>query len=207
MAAYMRNQFAFLGIQSVARRQRSMPILRALKKQRRAIDWDFVEECWSADEREFQYVAVDYIRLFSDGRFLKVDELAHLERLVTAKSWWDTVDPLAKAYGSVFRGTSTADHSTVVSAATHESMWMRRVAILHQLGFRADTSVEILTSVIQPNLRDDEFFINKAIGWALRDYAYTDADWVLSYVERHQGSMSSLSVREALKNVGGRKGD
>ena len=183
MTAYMRGRFPFLGIGTPARRKATMPILRTLRE----FDADLVTACFDAEQREYQYVACDHIRRVG------ITDLPLAERLVRTKSWWDTVDALAKPIGA-----NHADH-TMRAWATHRDFWVRRVAILHQLGRKTDTDRDLLAWIIRRNLGSGEFFINKAIGWALRDLAHHDPDWVRAFVEA--ADPHPLSRREALKNL------
>lgn len=183
MTAYMRGRFPFLGIGTPVRRKATMPILRTL----RGFDTDLVTACFDAEQREYQYVACDHVRRVG------ITDLNLAERLIRTKSWWDTVDALAKPIG--------ANHADDIMRAwaVHGDLWVRRVAILHQLGRKTDTDRDLLAWIIQQNLGSGEFFINKAIGWALRDLARHDPAWVRSFVDTTD--LSSLSRREALKNL------
>lgn len=183
MTAYMRGRFPFLGIGTPARRKATMPILHTLRE----LDTDLVTACFDAEQREYQYVACDHIRRAG------ITDLDLAESLIRTKSWWDTVDALAKPIG--------ANHAddTMRAWAIHGDLWVRRVAILHQLGRKTDTDRDLLTWIIRQNLGSGEFFINKAIGWALRDLAHHDPDWVRAFVER--ADLHPLSRREALKNL------
>lgn len=204
MSAYMRGRFEFLGIGSEPRRDATREILR-----RRPLDLDFVRGLWELPEREFQYVAVDHLRR---QRRFPAALLPVLADLVTTKSWWDTVDHLAKVAGVSLRydAAGTAGTAGATAAAeiiddweTTDNFWLRRVAIICQLGFGTDTDTVRLARAIEANLAGspfrDEFFINKAIGWALRDYARHNPNWVRDFVDSHD--LVGLSRREALKHL------
>ena len=200
MAAYMRDQFRYLGVQTPARRKISRPFLNAAKKEC-LLDWDFVDVCWRAEEREFQYVAADYLRKVR--HLLTVADLPRIRGLAVTKPWWDTVDSLNATVGSVVARSSEA-HSCegrelILKWARDESMWVRRLAIDHQLQRKESTDVELLSSIIEANLGSGEFFIDKAIGWALRDYSKTDPEWVRAFIAEHRRDMAALAVREASK--------
>ncbi|MCS5478690.1 DNA alkylation repair protein [Corynebacterium sp. YIM 101645] len=184
MSAYMRGQFPFLGIPTPARRAAAKEVLRG---RRKVVDRELVEECWAAAEREFQYVACDHLRDVSLGP----GDVAWLRSLVVRKSWWDTVDALAKPIGRA----ATAEQMQIW--ARDGDLWVRRVAILHQLGRKADTDVVLLAEIIRANLGSSEFFIDKAIGWALREYAKTAPGWVRDFLAAHE--VSALTRREASK--------
>lgn len=184
MSAYMRGQFPFLGIPTPARRAAVKEVLRG---RREAVDRELVEECWAAAEREFQYVACDHLREAPLGP----GEVAWLRSLVVRKSWWDTVDALARPIGRAASAEQMRDW------AVDGDSWVRRVAILHQLGWKADTDELLLAEIIRVNLGSGEFFIDKAIGWALREYAKTEPGWVRQFLTAHE--VAALTRREASK--------
>lgn len=199
MRAYMRDQFAFLGVSAPARREAVRDILA-----RRPLDWPLVWALWDRPEREFHYVAVDHLRRV---KVFPAAQLDSLKELITTHSWWDTVDPLAKVAGSALGAVSdgalddgAASASEVLwSWATDENLWVRRVAIICQLSRKEKVDPRLLTHAIESNLGSKEFFINKAIGWALRDYARTAPQWVRAFVDSHD--LAPLSRREALKHL------
>ena len=195
MSSYMRNQFPFLGISATRRRDVCKPHFAGVKKEGR-IDWPFVDACWQCEEREFQYVGADYLRIVR--RHLVPGDLPRLKALATSKSWWDTVDSLDRTVGDVIRRFPDA-RPTILEWARDENMWVRRIAIDHQLLRKGDTDTELLADILQANFGSGEFFIDKAIGWALRDYSKTSPEWVRGFIEDHRGRMSALSIREASK--------
>ena len=169
MSSYMRNQFPFLGISATRRRDVCKPHFAGVKKEGR-IDWPFVDACWQCEEREFQYVGADYLRIVR--RHLVPGDL--IRRFPDARP-------------------------TILEWARDENMWVRRIAIDHQLLRKGDTDTELLADILQANFGSGEFFIDKAIGWALRDYSKTSPEWVRGFIEDHRGRMSALSIREASK--------
>lgn len=188
MAAYMRYHFDFLGVQTPARRAVCREILRG---RRHTPDWQLVSDCWDQPEREFQYVACDHLRQVP----LSPTDLPRLRELVSTKSWWDTVDSLAKPIG---RAT---DPASMRGWAVDDNLWVRRVAIIHQLGCRGGTDTALLTEIILTNVGSGEFFIDKAIGWALRDFARHDPEWVRRFLAEHGERLAALSRREAAKHL------
>lgn len=199
MARYMKEQFPFLGVRAAARRLACRSLIGTwLKESGRKPDWELVAELWDTPEREFQYVACDYlVRSRLDG-----DDLPRLKDLVASRPWWDTVDSLAKKIGSI----ATADDMR--SWVDSGSLWVRRVALLHQLSRKEETDAALLSELIlhviapgQPHRQD--FFIRKAVGWALRDYARTNPQWVRDFVASppQKELLSPLSVREATKHL------
>ncbi|MDR1442640.1 MAG: DNA alkylation repair protein [Bifidobacteriaceae bacterium] len=195
MKRYMRDQFEFLGIKTPVRRALERPLIKAARHSPR-VDWEFVEVCWGKSEREFQYLAVDYLRA-TGGRLTPAD-LPRLRSLAERKSWWDSIDGLCPVVGLIAQRHPEA-RETVLAWSRDENFWIRRMAIDHQLTMRERTDTELLAQVIINNLGLPEFFINKAIGWALRDYSKTNPGFVRSFIETHGGTMAPLSIREASK--------
>ncbi|MDR0505078.1 MAG: DNA alkylation repair protein [Bifidobacteriaceae bacterium] len=197
MSAYMRHQFAFLGIPTPLRRRLSRPLLAAAKTAT-AVDWDLVQQCWQRAEREFQYLAINYLQTVKDR--LTPADLPVLESLVISKAWWDTVDGLDRVIGRVALRYPQANQ-TLLEYSLSDNIWLRRVAIDHQLDRREQTDTCLLEQIIVNNLGLSEFFINKAIGWSLREYAKTNPSWVLDFLKRHRQRLSALSFREASKHL------
>jgi 3-methyladenine DNA glycosylase AlkD len=195
MAAYQRNLFPFLGIQSVRRRELTKPFINAAKSSGH-VDWSFITELWALDNREYQYVAMDIIHALS--KTLTVEDIAHLRALAVQKSWWDTVDILAKPLGDIILRYPERKRD-MLAWSTDDNIWLRRLAIIHQLAAKEKTDINLLRQIIVNNLNQTEFFINKAIGWALRQYSKTDSDWVRDFISDHSSGLSTLSVREASK--------
>ncbi|MDO6297328.1 DNA alkylation repair protein [Enterococcus gallinarum] len=196
MRAYMRNQFDFLGIPSPVRKQIQRPYFAAMKKA--AIDWAFVETCWQLPYREMQYVAIDY--LVTMQSVLQPDELEKISELVLQKSWWDTVDGLNKVVGGLTM-TYPELSQKMLAWSKAENLWLRRIAIDHQLLRKEKTDRELLETILLNNLGSDEFFINKAIGWSLRDYAKTNPERVQAFLLTHKDQLAPLSIKEASKHL------
>ncbi|MET3952978.1 DNA alkylation repair protein [Arthrobacter sp. UYEF36] len=159
-----------------------------------------VLELWrGASWREERYAAIDLT-----GLNLARGELGMLplyEEIIRSGAWWDLVDGLSHRLCGLLQ-THREDMSTVLRRwSTDADFWIRRAAITAQLGAKSATDPALLAAVIEPNLADSEFFIRKAIGWALRDYAATDPDWVRNFAQRHGEALSSLSRREALRKL------
>ncbi|MGI5177957.1 DNA alkylation repair protein [Dactylosporangium sp. CA-152071] len=191
MRAYMRDQFDFLGIPSPVRRKLDKPFLRTDEPLRLA------QECWTQPEREFQYFACDL--LTRHAKHLTAADLPALRALITTRPWWDTVDLLAaNVVGPVVRH----DQTPIDAWIEDDDLWVVRTAILHQLKYREATDPRRLFSYSGRWKHEQDFFIRKAIGWALREYAKTDPDAVRAFVAANP-DLSGLSRREALKNIGG----
>jgi 3-methyladenine DNA glycosylase AlkD len=196
MEKYMRNKFPFLGIRAPERKI----IMRRLYQESAIIkepfQADFVASLWMQPEREYQYAAVDYIE-----RSLKKLEKEHLllmEKLITTKSWWDTVDLLAqKAVGKIAKDNAEVIHETIEGWASSDNIWLQRTAILFQLKYKENTDEELLYRYINLHKNSNEFFIQKAIGWALREYSKSNPTSVKRFIEGNE--LAKLSVREGSK--------
>lgn len=196
MSAYMRNQFPFLGIQTPERRRLSRDFLKTVSKTE--VDWGFIFKCWQQPEREFQYLAMDY--LAKRKPLLTACDVPNLRELILRKSWWDTIDGLDVIIGDIaLRYPEVND--TLLKWSLDENFWLRRIAIDHQLARKEKTDTRLLEQIIVNNLGQTEFFINKAIGWSLRNYSKTNPDWVRAFIDRHGSKMAALSIREASKYV------
>ena len=194
MKAYMKNKFDFLGVKTPARRK----FAKAFFKQQTdsVIDWDFINEAWNNPYRESQYIALDYLEIRK--KLLTPSDLPRLKKLAQTKSWWDTIDFLDRLVGSIIaRFPETKE--IILAWSCDEDIWLRRLAIDHQLLRKEETDTELLEKILVNNLDQTEFFINKAIGWALRDYSKTNSDWVRDFIQRHREEMAALSIREGSK--------
>ena len=194
MKAYMKNKFEFLGVKTPARRK----LAKVFFKQHTdsVIDWNFINEAWNNPYRELQYVALDYLEIRK--KILAPSDLPRLKKLAQTKSWWDTVDFLDRLVGSII-ARFPETKATILSWSCDEDIWLRRLAIDHQLLKKEETDTELLEKILVNNLGQTEFFINKAIGWALRDYSKTNPDWVRDFIERYRAEMVALSIREGSK--------
>lgn len=195
MSKYMKNKFKFFGVAASERNEIWKPYFKEAKKTKK-IDWDFIEICFKHDKRECQYTAAYYLKYMQ--RFLVEDDIPKLKELVLAKSWWDTVDILDKVIGSIIYNNKNL-HPIILEWSKDDNIWLRRVAIDHQLLRKENTDEQLLEKILINNLNHKEFFVNKAIGWALRDYSKTNPQWVRNFIEVHKENMASLSIREASK--------
>lgn len=195
MAAYMRDQFLFFGIPSPQRRAVYKDLILRDKKAGKP-DWLFLDKCWDDEHREFQYLVLDY--LVGMQRFLSFEDVPRLERYVRSKQWWDTIDGLDRIIGNI--GLSDGRISDLMLEwAEDDNFWVRRVAIDHQLLRKERTDTALLEKILIKNFGSREFFINKAIGWSLRDYSKTDPEWVKGFIDRYRDRLSPLSIREGSK--------
>ena len=195
MSKYMKNKFEFFGVGAADRNEIWKPYFKEAKKTKK-IDWDFIEICFKHDKRECQYTAAYYLKYMK--KFLVEDDIPKLKELVLTKSWWDTVDILDKVIGSIIYNNKNL-HPIILEWSKDDNIWLRRVAIDHQLLRKENTDEQLLEKILINNLNHKEFFVNKAIGWALRDYSKTNPQWVRNFIEVHKENMASLSIREASK--------
>lgn len=195
MERYMQDKFRFLGVRGATRTEIYKKYFPDARKTK-TIDWNFVESCWNKEEREFQYVVVYYLKTMQ--KFLKRDDISRLKFLIVTKSWWDTIDLLAKVVGSLVIRFEGLDQ-LMLEWSKDSNIWLRRVAMLHQLSFKEKVDKELLEKILLANLDDNEFFINKAVGWALRDYSKFNPEWVTKFIEKNRENMTNLSLREASK--------
>jgi 3-methyladenine DNA glycosylase AlkD len=196
MKRYMRDQFEYLGIKS--------PQARELLRQHIAEhglppveDLDrIVRELWLLSHREFQYAAASLIGRLQQQ--LPEDFIETLEHLLVTKSWWDTVDTISGGpLGVHFKRYPKTRRKYLAKWRKSDNFWLRRACILFQLNYKQETDFDLMKAIICENLGSKEFFINKAIGWALRQYTRVDPEGVRQFVA--ETPLSPLSVREALK--------
>jgi 3-methyladenine DNA glycosylase AlkD len=201
MKAYLLNQFEFLGL--------AAPVRRAAVKEIGKVKWqssaDFLaaaELLWQKPEREYRYTAVDLLRQHSAQ--LSVNELPALQALLLQDAWWETVDGLSAVIAEVMHATVQQNPNAAATMdvwLTHPSHWVRRSAMLHQLGWCLDTDTTRLFGYATQLADEKEFFIRKAIGWALRDYARWNPQAVTDFLVEHRARLSGLTVREAAKHL------
>ena len=196
MKQYMRNQFEFLGVTSVPRKElfsswkKELPT--NISKEER---WELIYELWEKEEREYHYFAMDWLNSWKIADIEENDD-KHLKFLISNKSWWDTVDLLSSNVLGKF-GQKFPDKmlNVIEEWSEEDSFWLHRATIIFQLRYNLITlSNQILR--FQPN---KEFFIQKAIGWSLREFAKTNANWVINFVE--ENGIAGLAKREALKHL------
>jgi 3-methyladenine DNA glycosylase AlkD len=195
MSAYMRDQFPYLGIPTPERRKLSHNFLKSIDKT--IMDWEFIFKCWQ-QEREFQYLAIEYLTKLKI--LLIPADIPDLRELAVTKSWWDTIDGLDRIVGDIaLRYPEVND--ILLKWSIDDNIWLRRIAIDHQLMRKDKTDIVLLEQILVNNLGQKEFFINKAIGWSLRDYSKTNPDWVRSFIDKYKDRMAPLSVKEGSKYI------
>jgi len=198
MAAYMRDLFPFLGIASAPRRALSRQVLAGTPRPAAADLAAVAQGCWRLPEREYQYFACDW--LARHARVPGPEFLPTLRTLITTKSWWDTVDALAPVAGAIVTRHPAA-RATMGEWLAGDELWLTRVALLHQLKYGAAADADWLFAACAARADHRDFFIRKAIGWALRQHARVNPVAVRDFVDTHRDRLSGLSVREALKHL------
>jgi 3-methyladenine DNA glycosylase AlkD len=201
MQAYMKSAMPYLGVRvpSVRVITRSAELLQPPVSA--DVHLATVARLWDlATHREERYAATALLDTPTARRLRGLDQLPLLERLITSGAWWDHVDEVSHRVGDLLGLDHQAMSARLREWSRGGDLWLRRSAIIAQLGARTRTDLVLLTDVIEPAIEEREFFLRKAIGWALRDYARTDPDWVTTFVDRRP-NLSPLSRREALKHL------
>lgn len=197
MRRYMREQFDFLGVKAVERREVVSPVFQSHTPQDSEELEAWIRDLWAQPYREIQYTACDF--LYMHRAMLGSHHFKFLRHLVVTRSWWDTVDPLAtRSLGDLALRYSTV-RSNLVRWIRDPNLWIRRSALLYQLKYRDYTDWQLLQSFCQQVAKDEDFFIRKAIGWALREYGKTNPTEVKKFVLCND--FHPLTVREALKQL------
>ncbi len=194
MERYMRNKFKFYGIKSPKRKE----IYKLFKSENGIIPegdkTEVVTWCWEASQREYQMFAMEFL-----GKSASDDEsiISLYEYMIINKSWWDTVDFIASnLVGTYFKTYPQRIESITKSWMESGNIWLQRACLLFQLKYKTKLDTELLNHFIIPLADSKEFFIQKAIGWILREYSKTNPDFVIDYVEKN--SLAPLSKREAM---------
>ena len=200
MASYMRDQFPFYGIGAKDRTDIHKAVFAERPLPLDPFDLErFVDRCLERPQREWHYTAVAALR--RRGRRLDAENWPAVRRVATTHAWWDTIDELAKHVAGRIVRHDPGQVAVMDEWVRSDDLWVARVAILHQLGFKAATDVDRLFGYCDLRADETDFFYRKAIGWALRQYAYEDPEAVRAYVASRGERLSPLSVREALKNL------
>lgn len=199
MAKYMKNNFTFFGIKTEERRRIFKEIWKENKQEVSANTGAIVSELYSKIEREFHYCAIEILIKEGKGKYKKED-IQLIEKLISDNSWWDSVDTIAKyILGQYLTEFPLETKKVIERFSTAKNMWLNRSAILFQLGYKQKTNADFLFSECLKHSHSKEFFIQKAIGWALREYAKTSPEDVIKFVKSND--LKKLSTKEALKNM------
>ncbi|MFC9909584.1 DNA alkylation repair protein [Streptomyces sp. NPDC059862] len=200
MRAYMKDVAPFIGLTTPVRRALSRTVVAGTARPDEADCTAVALRCWQLPEREYHYFAVDYLRRHvgrCSSAFLPV-----ARQLVTTVSWWDTVDLIAAHVVGALVAADPGLKRDMDAWIVDDDLWVARTALLHQLRYKDRTDTERLFTYCLRQSGHPDFFVRKAIGWCLREYAKTDPEAVRAFLARERGRFAPLSVREALKNIG-----
>lgn len=197
MSKYMKHLFEFYGLPTPKRREVYHDFIK-LEKKSKTIDWDFLDLCYEDEHREFQYLVYDY--LLAMKQYVSFEDIPKIRSYIVKKSWWDTIDFLCKMIGDI-ELRDTRVKALMIEWSKNDNIWLKRTAIEHQLCFKEKTDTKLLEQIIVNCFGSDEFFINKAIGWALREYSKVDPIWVKDCITKYKEQMNPLSIKEASKYI------
>ena len=196
--AYMKDNFIFFGMKTDLRRELQKPFLQKDHLPAKPDALQIVKLLWQKPERDFQLFGQELF--FKYVKQIELVDIELIEYVITHKSWWDTVDFIAvKLAGAYFKKFPQKRKEVISNWLNSENMWLKRSAILFQLKYKTEIDKNFLSYIIQQNLNSKEFFINKAIGWMLREYTRTNPYWVIEFVNENEAALSNLSRREALR--------
>ncbi|MDI5896303.1 DNA alkylation repair protein [Flavobacterium algoritolerans] len=199
MAKYMKNNFPFFGIKTEERRRIFKEIWKENKNEVSANARVIVLDLYSKPEREFHYCAIEILIKELKGNYIK-DDILLIEKILVNNSWWDSVDTISKyILGEYLLEFPLETKNVIELFSESENIWLNRSAILFQLGYKQKTNADFLFSECLKQAHSKEFFIQKAIGWALREYAKTNPETVKNFVLNN--NLKPLSTKEALKNI------
>lgn len=199
MEAYMKNHFTFLGIKTTPRRNLFKEIWRIHSEEVKQNAREIALELYNKKQREFHYCAIEILMKELKKKNQKED-IKLIEKLIVTHSWWDSVDTIAKYLLGNYLAQFPEEIPKVLNQFSSSSnMWLNRSAILFQLDYKAETDASLLFFVCEKHKESKEFFIQKAIGWALRDYSRFNPKGVTDFVSKTD--LKPLSKREALRNL------
>ncbi|MBZ5740249.1 DNA alkylation repair protein [Nocardioides mangrovi] len=205
--AYMKSAMPYRGFTKPELTRLLRPLLTLHPPADRE-SWEAtVRDLWDgATHREERYAALAVVRDRRATQWLDPDSVPLARHLLVTGAWWDLVDETAQHLVGPALLAHRPELTVVVRGwATDDDLWVRRAAVICQVGHRAETDRDLLRDAVEANLDDPSFWLRKGIGWALRDFARTDPDWVRAEVARHDGRLSGLSRREALKHLGAQR--
>ena len=198
MEKYMRNKFEFYGIQAKERREVSKKLQKIKNRPPHAQLSQVIIKLWSADQRELQYFAMELFERYKND--FRIGDIKLMVYMIENKSWWDTVDFIAKKLvGEYFKEYPQFRDEFINKWLTSNNIWLQRTSLLFQLAYKKDTDETLLFSNIKRLKEIDEFFIQKAIGWSLREYSRTAPKKVEEFINNNK--LSNLSSREGMKVI------
>lgn len=197
MKRYMKNHFEFYGVKSPARKMVLKELKLHLKDFKNEEFFLLAEALWVDSKRESQYLAIDLIDFKKKN--WGIEYLPRVEKLITSKSWWDTVDGLApNIAGLIFSKDEKIKHQWIEKWNDSDNMWLNRSALIHQLRYKSDVNLDLLFALVETHIGSKEFFINKAAGWALRQASKFHPAHILDFIQNHP-NLSNLTKREGSK--------
>jgi 3-methyladenine DNA glycosylase AlkD len=197
MENYMKNNFPFFGLQAPLRRTIQTNWLRSQKGLKLEQKWELIFELWKQNEREFQLTAVDWLMTWNKKDW-ELEDHQKLEQLITTKSWWDTVDLLASNCVANFIALFyKTDHTLLYSWGKSNNIWLQRTCLLFQLKYKSNVNIPLLTEFIGEFYSNKDFFIQKAIGWSLRELSKIYPNQTKEIIAKY--TIEGLAKREALK--------
>lgn len=202
MKAYMKNKFEYYGIKTPHRREICKAILKECKALNRKDTLILAKKLYNQPQRELHYLALELLLQNFKNKLDKSD-IEWMEWFVTNNSWWDSVDVVApKLMAQYFKEFPAERNKKVEEWIASENIWLIRSAILFQLKYKKETDLAFLFNLILRVCHTKEFFINKSIGWILRENAKTNPRAITEFIETNTNKLSNLSIREGLKHVG-----
>lgn len=199
MSKYLKNRFPFFGIKTTERRLLFKDLWKKNKAEVSADARNIALELYAKEQREFHYCAIEILIKELNGNYKKED-INLIEKIITKNSWWDSVDTIAKyILGQYLHEFPVEINKTIELFSNSENMWLNRSAILFQLGYKEKTDFDLLKTICLQHKSSKEFFIQKAIGWSLREYGKTNPEKVKEFVLVN--NLKPLSRKEALKNL------
>lgn len=197
--AYLKDQFMFLGLPKPKRAKLEKEFVKATKSLNNEQIIDICFELTSLGFREYMYTAQSV--LHTNYKKLNYNDIERLVQLTLIDSWWENTDGFQSVLKKWFRENPQYIRQFVESYYKHPNMWLRRLAIIAQLGLKEQTDFVIMKRALRYNFNYDEFFIQKAIGWALRDYSKSNSVAVAEFIGKYQAKMSNLAIREGSKYI------
>lgn len=198
MSKYMKNNFIFLGISAPQRKELFKVFFNTLPVPSYDDAKELAKELFNLEEREYNYFAIELLAKYK--KRWEPTDIVFFENLILTKSWWDTVDMLnSKVISAFFAKHPNLAVAMTDSWSSSDNIWLKRLSITYQLPYKSKTNLEVLENHILENASNENFFIQKAIGWILREYSKTDYKWVLNFVIQNSNKLKSISKRETIK--------
>ncbi|CAG9316974.1 unnamed protein product [Blepharisma stoltei] len=198
---YIKNLYPYLGLWSPQRKSLQKSFIEETKNLNQRQIFELVDWLWGKEYREYQYIATDM--LIENLEKLEIENVDYLLNVVHIKPYWDSVDYMTLVINKIIKKSLSLDpdaQKIMDNSIIHSNLWVRRVAITHQLGWKQLTDTKRLFGYITSQAHDKDFFIRKAIGWALRDFAKFNHEEVYKFVDENKSILSGLSYREATKH-------